>query len=97
LAGEQDLTSLAYNQKVVITLPGNTRFYIVLQEASSAGREPASTGTGPNARTNVAAVGAQPPPTAAELRELISLKDELNRMDREVAATRNSESPRPQQ
>ena len=34
-------------------------------------------------------------PTAAELRELISLKDELNRMYREVAATRTAEPLHP--
>jgi hypothetical protein len=42
---------------------------------------------------NVASADGQSLPTAAELRELISLKDELNRMYREVASPRTSEPP----
>ena len=39
LAGEQELMGLAYNQNnIVVTLAGNTRFYIVLQEPA-AGRQ----------------------------------------------------------
>jgi hypothetical protein len=97
LAGEQELTSLTYNQNVVVTLPGNTRFYIVLQEPSSAGRQADAPANGTGNRTNIAAAGAQSLPTAAELRELISLKDELNRMYREVAATRTAAPQVPQQ
>jgi hypothetical protein len=97
LAGEQELTSLAYNQNVVVTLPGNTRFYIVLQEPSSAGRQADTPASGTGNRTNIAAAGSQSLPTAAELRELISLKDELNRMYREVAATRTADPQVPQQ
>jgi len=96
LAGEQELTSLAYNQNVVVTLPGNTRFYIVLQEPSSAGRQADTPASGAGNRTNIAAAGAQSLPTAAELRELISLKDELNRMYREVAATSAADPQVPQ-
>ena len=96
LAGEQELTSLTYNQNVVVTLPGNTRFYIVLQEPSSAGRQSDAPGNG-TGRTNIAAGGSQSLPTAAELRELISLKDELNRMYREVTATRMADAQVPQQ
>jgi hypothetical protein len=97
LAGEQELTSLAYNQNVVVTLPGNTRFYIVLEEPSSAGRQADTPASGTGNRTNIAAAGPQSLPTAAELRELISLKDELNRMYREVAATRTADPQVPQQ
>ena len=96
LAGEQELTSLAYNQNVVVTLPGNTRFYIVLQEPSSA-KQADTPASGTDSRTNVAAAGSQSLPTAAEVRELISLKDELNRMYREVAATRTADPQGPQQ
>jgi hypothetical protein len=100
LAGEQELMGLAYNQNVVVTLPGNTRFYIVLQESATAKQADITpaVGTG-GVRTNVAGADGQSLPTAAELRELISLKDELNRMYREVAATRapTSEPPPPQQ
>jgi hypothetical protein len=97
LAGEQELTSLAYNQNVVVTLPGNTRFYIVLQEPSSAGRQADAPANGTGNRMNIAAAGPQSLPTAAELHELISLKDELNRMYRAVSATRTADPQVPQQ
>lgn len=97
LAGEQELMGLAYNQNIVVTLPGNTRFYIVLQDAAIAKQPDLAPAAGPGARTNIASAGGQALPTAAELRELISLKDELNRMYREVAATRTSDPQNPQQ
>jgi hypothetical protein len=97
LAGEQELMGLAYNQNIVVTLPGNTRFYIVLQDAAIAKQSDLAPAAGPAARTNIASAGGQALPTAAELRELISLKDELNRMYREVAATRTSDTRNPEQ
>jgi len=97
LAGEQELMGLAYNQNIVVTLAGNTRFYIVLQEPAAARQSDVAPAVGTGARTNIASADGQSLPTAAELRELISLKDELNRMYREVAATRTSEHPTPQQ
>jgi hypothetical protein len=48
---------------------------------------------GTGSRTNIASADGAALPTAAELRELISLKNELNRMYREVASTRTSELP----
>ena len=98
LAGEQELMGLAYNQNIVVTLPGNTRFYIVLQDAAIAKPSDLAPAVGAAARTNIASAGGgQALPTAAELRELISLKDELNRMYREVAATRATDPQNPQQ
>ncbi len=97
LAGEQELTRLAFNQNIVVTLPGNTRFYIVLQEPSSGLRQADAPASGTGSRPNIASTGDQSLPSAAELRELISLKNELNRMYREVAATRTAEPKGPQQ
>jgi hypothetical protein len=97
LAGEQELMAMGYSQNVVVTLAGNTRFYIVLQEVATT---PNRTDLAPNvaagARTNLISAD-QPLPTAAELRELAALKDELNRMYREIAATRAQEPPTPKQ
>jgi hypothetical protein len=91
LAGEQELTALAYSQNVVVTLPGNTRFYIVLQEATTAPNRNLAPASGSGIRTSLASANDQTLPTAAELKELMSLKGELNRMNRELAATRASE------
>jgi hypothetical protein len=97
LAGDQELLGLAYNQNTVVTLAGNTRFYIVLQEPAAARQAEVTPAAGAGARTNIGSADGQGLPTAAELRELIALKDELNRMYQQVAATRTSEPPPPQQ
>ena len=98
LAGEQELMAMAYTQNVVVMLPGNTRFYIVLQEPVTAPNRPDLTPAGAaGGRSNIASVEGQALPTAAELRELVALKNELTRMYREVAATRAAEPPAPQQ
>ena len=85
-AGEQELAELAYSQNVVVTLPGNTRFYIVLQEPATALTRDSAPSSGPGI----------PSPTAVELRELIALKSELNRMYGEASATQTSEPQSPQ-
>lgn len=95
LAGEQEMMSLANNQNIVVTLAGNTRFYIVLEKPSAAPRQ--SDSPAPGARTNTTTAEAQGLPTAAELRELIALKDELNRMYQEVAVTRAATTANPEQ
>jgi hypothetical protein len=98
LAGEQELMAMGYSQNVVVTLSGNTRFYIVLQEAATTpNRTDLAPNVGPGARTSLVSANQQALPTAAELRELVDLKNELNRMYREVAATRAQEPPPPQQ
>ena len=97
LAGEQELMGLAYNQNIVVTLAGNTRFYIVLNEPAAARQTDLTLAAAAGAHANIANAYGQSLPTAAELRELISLKDELNRMYREVSATRASAPPTPQQ
>src|SRR5204863_786430 len=36
LAGEQELADVAYSQNISVTLPANTRFYVVLQKPAVA-------------------------------------------------------------
>lgn len=94
MAGEQEVMNLAYSQEIVVTVPGNTRFFIVLQQgAGREGMKPDLLPAGSRSRGNTALAsnGERPElPTAAELRELVSLKQELNRMYREVPATRTT-------
>jgi Bacterial conjugation TrbI-like protein len=78
LAGNQELTELAYRQNIVVTVPGNTRFYIVLAKPSGnqsvpARQAPASNG----AATSLASTAL---PSVQELRELMELKSELTQM-----------------
>jgi hypothetical protein len=88
LAGEQEMASLAYNENIVVTVPGNTRFFLVLQQDAS--DKPVSRSLPGSLRntTQIAADGSTSLPSAQELRELIDLKTELNRMYGQAAATR---------
>lgn len=95
IAGEQELMNLAYSQDVVVTVPGNTRFFLVFQQG--VGREGARPGLAPASTRQAASALASSTertelPSAAELRELLQLKQELNRIYGEAAATRTSSS-----
>jgi hypothetical protein len=86
IAGEQQLNDLAYHQNIVVTVPGNTRFYIVLAKptgsevggATRGGSVPAS-----NSGGAVSSYAAAPAPSVQELRELLELKQELNQMSQQ--------------
>ena len=83
VAGEQQLNDLAYHQNIVVTVPGNTRFYIVLAKpaggegggATRGGSVPAS-----NSGGAISSYASAPAPSVQELRELLELKQELNQM-----------------
>ena len=92
-AGQEELNGLAFNQNVVVTVPGNTRFYIVVQKPSS-DHVGATSGTR-NTTTNAAGftTGA---PSLEELRQLIQLRREIN----ELYTQNNGQSvnqPQPQE
>lgn len=75
VAGDQELTNLAFNQDIVVTVPGNTRFYLVLQKGSSAGTAGTSVvSTSPQTVANTRI------PSVEELRELMQLRRELSEM-----------------
>jgi hypothetical protein len=77
MAGQDEINSLTANQTIVVTVPGNTRFYVVIEKGSSeeAGR-PVPRSTDANS-PNLSGTRA---PTLEELRQLIQLKSELNQM-----------------
>jgi hypothetical protein len=73
IAGDQELNSLAFNQNIIVTVPGNTRFYVVAQKSTASGEgqvRPAAIQQANNAT----------PPTGEELRQLLQLRRELNDM-----------------
>lgn len=94
LAGEQELMNPAMNEQIVVTVPANTRFFIVLQDAAKE-RPPSKLMPAGGGRPQTAVAGNSLFPTPQELRELIELKNELNRMYREVAATRTAQPADP--
>jgi Bacterial conjugation TrbI-like protein len=75
LAGEQELTNATYTENISVTVPANTRFYVVVQKPAVA----ASTAT----RTSEPARPSMEMPTVQELRELMELRREINRMYQE--------------
>lgn len=102
LAGEQQLAALAYQQNIVVTVPANTRFYLVLHEAG-VNRPAASPERGPQ-QAGQLADGAMFQQTSArtglseqELREMIQLRNELREMNRlmQMSAPR-VDSPTPE-
>ena len=73
LAGEEQLRNAAYSQNIAVTLPANTRLYVVLQKTAAG--PPAQPAVGvPESRVQGEL------PTVQELRELIDLRREINRM-----------------
>lgn len=89
-AGQEKLNSLAFSQNLVVTLPGNTRFYIIVQKLTS---ERAATGAGPhNASTNTAGLNGGVP-TLEELRQLIQLKGEISDLYSQANRQSGPETP----
>jgi hypothetical protein len=62
----------------VVTVPGNTRFYIVVEKGSS-DQQGGKPGVRPT-DTNSASLTGGKVPSLEELRELLQLKNELNQM-----------------
>ena len=85
LAGEQELMNAAYAQNISVTVPANTRFYVVLQKGAVSTTTPAPTQIAERPAQSLAI------PTAQELRELMDLRREINRMYQESNNTRPPE------
>ena len=84
-AGEQELTNAAFSQNIVVTVPAQTRLYIVFQKAAV---EPAADSSGRGAIRN----SGPELPTVQELRELLDLRREINRIY-EASAQMNPAKP----
>jgi hypothetical protein len=84
MAGQDEINTLAANQTIVVTVPGNTRFYIVIEKADS---DPQLGKPGlRSADVNSASVSGGKVPSLEELRELMQLKNELNQMYLQTSA-----------
>ena len=97
LAGEQEIEGLANNQNIVVSVPGNTRFFIVLLEGSGQTSPTRNAPARTPATSPIAANANAALPSAEELQELVALKAELNRMYQQVAATRTAATTGPPQ
>ena len=76
-AGQEELNGLAFNQNLVVTLPGNTRFYIVVQKPAS-DHTGKTTGTRNTGTSTAGFTGGVP--TLEELRQLMQLRSEINEL-----------------
>jgi len=76
-AGQEELNGLAFNQNLVVTLPGNTRFYIVVQKPSS-DHGGTTSGTRSTGITTAGFTGGVS--TLEELRQLMQLRSEINEL-----------------
>ena len=90
IAGDQELNSLVFNQNVVIVVPGNTRFYIVVEKGGTVHEG--------DARLPAATQNAYNPslPTVEELRQLMQLRRELSEMY-QPSSVQSAAQPLPQQ
>src|SRR5215469_10770721 len=74
--GQEELNGLAFNQNLVVTIPGNTRFYIVVQKQTSDQASPNSVAR----NSGLSDSGNGSVPTLEELRQLIQLKREIDEL-----------------
>ena len=75
IAGQNELNEMTLNQNVVVTLPGGTRFYLVLEKGAADSSPAKETRTSPRPRTASESI-----PNLEELRELLELRRELSEM-----------------
>jgi hypothetical protein len=95
IAGQNEMNQVAFNQNIMVTVPGNTRFYIVLQQS------PNSSGQAPAARRLSSASGSTPDgqtiPNLQELRQLLQLSQELSQSYRQGPSEKAVPDDNPQQ
>jgi len=82
IAGDEQLNELGYNQNIVVTVPGNSRFYIVLETGLVQGdggskQAAAPLPSGPRGTTL---------PTLDDLRQLVQLRQELSALYQQGSA-----------
>lgn len=98
VAGEQQLNDLAYHQNIVVTVPGNTRLYIVLAKPSGSGIRTTPEGVAPAGNPGaVPSYATASTPSVQELRELLELKQELTRMYQQQQNTQVAQASPDQQ
>ena len=101
MGGEQQLAMLAYQQNIVVTLPANTRFYLVLnepgvnaQDRTQELRVPQSSTTLQQADLQVGSRVAGMSPR--ELQELIAIRNEMREMNRLIKGPGATSEPVPE-
>lgn len=78
IAGQNELNQLSFNQNIVVTVPGNTRFYIVLQKTEDVSGRTSTARRESDSASSVR--NAQSVPNLGELRELLELQQEMSQL-----------------
>jgi hypothetical protein len=76
------MSELAFNQNIVVTVPGNARFYIVLETGGTDG----DAGSRQSAAPATAVPKEATAPSLDELQQLMQLKQELSALYQEGSA-----------
>ncbi len=74
LAGEQEMARLAYQQNIVVTVPANTRFYLVLNQTEARRSRDADS----KATQTTSKIGM----SDQELQEMIQIRNEIRELNR---------------
>lgn len=82
LAGEQQLATLAYQQNIVVSVPANTRFYLVLHEAGISQAAAIEQQTQQTAGAALQPTMSRAALSDQEMRELVQLRNEMREMNR---------------
>jgi hypothetical protein len=90
IAGDQELNRLTFNQNIVVTVPGNTRFYIVMEHGTALPEGQIQSES--TQQTNNA-----PLPSLEDLRQLLQLRREMNAMYQQAAGTQSTAQQAPQE
>ncbi|MBX9601390.1 MAG: TrbI/VirB10 family protein [Bryobacteraceae bacterium] len=102
LAGEQQMSMLAYQQNIVVTVPAKTQFYLVLHEAGVSLPRPAQETIAPVALPGGATLqqasqrSTAPALTEQELRDMLQLRNEMREMNRLMQQSQQSAPMRPE-
>jgi hypothetical protein len=72
IAGDQQLNTLAFSQDIVVSVPGNTRFYVVIEKNAATRQD--------RARSTARSAGNGPLQSAEDLLQLMQLRRELSEL-----------------
>jgi Bacterial conjugation TrbI-like protein len=90
MAGQNQFNELTYNLNIVVTVAGNTRFYLVLEK----GATPAGSSAAERTSSVAQATTKNSTPSLQELRELLELKREMSQMYEQAGPSTNA-TPQP--
>jgi hypothetical protein len=90
IAGQNELNQLSFNQNITVTVPGNTRFYIVLQKTDDVSASASAARPKTAVASSVRSVQAVP--NLEELRELLELQRQMSQLYPQAASASSQPS-----